>query len=190
MSEDGGYIGEKQILVSEMDFLISRTDKEGVITYVSDDFCKVCGYKREELIGFAHNIIRHPDVPKAAFKEMWELIEKGKKWSGVVKNRAKSGAFYWVFAEVSPFVKDGRSIGYKSVRKKASEQQILTAIKVYKDLNDIEAGIEEKWVLSEEDTTKIEELGKKYNIENNKLVGQMIKLMEKRLEQAKHKSDK
>ncbi len=181
--KENGYINEKEVPISEMDFLISRTDLQGNITYVSDDFSKVCGYSKDELIGSPHNIVRHPDMPKSAFEEMWSTIKKGKKWSGIVKNRAKSGGYYWVSAEVSPFVKNNKVIGYKSVRKKAAEGQILEASLRYQQLINEERGIVEKWKVSKEDTDKIAKLAQKYNLENDKLVKQMIKVIEKRLEQ-------
>lgn len=191
MSDNGGYIDEKPVQISEMDFLISRTDTQGIITYASDDFCKVCGFKKEELVGSPHNVVRHPDMPKAAFEEMWKTIKKNKKWTGVVKNRAKNGGYYWVVAEVSPFVKNNKVIGYKSVRKKASEEQISEASKTYKEMIAKENGIVNKWSVSIEDTNKIMEVAKKYNFENDKLVKQMIKLVEKRLAQlAKGKTSK
>ena len=95
----------------------STTDLQGRITDVSDAFCKISGYKREELMGKPHNVIRHPDMPKSAFKNMWETIQSGKVWSGEVKNLTRDGGYYWVYANIEPlFDKKGRIEGYAAVR--------------------------------------------------------------------------
>ncbi|TBU98812.1 methyl-accepting chemotaxis protein [Stutzerimonas kirkiae] len=96
--------------------LITTTDLHGIITFVNDDFVAVSGFSREELIGQPHNLIRHPDMPAEAFADMWRTIRAGRSWKGLVKNRCKSGDFYWVDAYVSPTMKDGRVIEYQSVR--------------------------------------------------------------------------
>ncbi|MCS7188845.1 MAG: PAS domain-containing protein [Bacteroidia bacterium] len=82
--------------------LISETDTRGVITYANPKFCEVSGYSREELIGKPHNIVRHPDMPKAVFKELWDYLKAGKIWQGEIKNRRKDGTPYWVLATVGP----------------------------------------------------------------------------------------
>ncbi len=95
----------------------SSTDTKGRITEVSDAFCKISGYDREELIGKPHNIIRHKDMPKSAFKDLWDTIQQGKNWSGEVKNLKKDGGYYWVYANVEPlFNKKGKIEGYAAVR--------------------------------------------------------------------------
>jgi len=95
----------------------STTDLKGKIIDVSDAFCKISGFSREELIGKAHNIIRHPDMPKSAFKELWDTIQQGKVWSGEVKNLKKDGGYYWVYANVEPlFDKKGVIEGYAAIR--------------------------------------------------------------------------
>ncbi len=97
--------------------LVSKTDLKGKIIYVNDLFCKIAGYTREELIGKPHNIVRHPDMPKAAFKNMWDTIQSGNVWSGKVKNRKKDGGFYWVDANISPiFDEDGNIKEYIAIR--------------------------------------------------------------------------
>ncbi len=111
--------------------IISLTDPRGVITYVNDTFCQVCGYKREELIGQPHNIVRHPDMPPAVFKLMWDTIQKGVSFMGVVKNRAKDGRYYWVSAFIIPIITDGKTVGYESVRSRATPNQIARAERVY-----------------------------------------------------------
>ena len=90
--------------------LVSKTDPKGIITYVNDLFCEIAGYAREELIGENHNIIRHPDMTKAAFRNLWDTIQAGEVWSGKVKNRIKSGGFYWVDANISPVYDENEEI--------------------------------------------------------------------------------
>jgi len=106
----------KEVEIPKNELIVSRTDLHGKITYANDVFAKISGYKPEELIGKSHSIIRHPDMPKSPFKEMWETIVKGESWSGYVKNRTKEGRFYWVFAEVSCVIKDEKIVEYKSMR--------------------------------------------------------------------------
>ncbi len=125
-----------EIPVSIDDVLISKTDLKGIITYANDDFIKISGYSSEELIGKPHNLIRHPDVPSEVFQELWETIQSGDPWTGTVKNRAISGDYYWVDATVTPSFDDDNKInGYVSVRKKASQDQILKAWELYARVN-------------------------------------------------------
>ncbi len=107
-----------------MDVLVSRTDQKGRITYVSDDFARISEFSVEELVGQPHNMIRHPDVPPEIFQDLWYTIQSGRLWNGVVKNRARSGNFYWVDATVAPLKKAGTHVGYISVRRKPSPAQI------------------------------------------------------------------
>ncbi len=107
--------------------IFSKTDLKGIITYVSKAFCEISGYKKEELIGQSHNIVRHPDMQKEAFKEMWETIKTGEKWQGEIKNLKKDGSYYWVDAKVEPIYEEGKIIGYTSRRDD------ITARKEYED---------------------------------------------------------
>ncbi len=103
--------------ITEKYIISSTTDLQGRITDVSDAFCKISGYSRKELIGKPHNIIRHPDMPKSAFREMWQTIQSGKSWSGEVKNRKKDGGYYWVYAHIEPlFNRYGKIEGYAAIR--------------------------------------------------------------------------
>lgn len=111
--------------------IISATNAKGVITYCNDYFCEVAQYPREALIGQAHNIIRHPDMPSAAFAGLWETLKRGKPWMGVVINRAQSGDHYWVDAYVTPLKDNGEVIGYESVRRPVSAQVQARAEQVY-----------------------------------------------------------
>jgi len=127
-------MNNKETVLNEDAFLVSETDAKGVIQFANDDFCKVAGYPVEELIGQPHNKVRHPDMPKAAFKDLWETVKKGEIWSGYVKNATKDGGFYWVFATVFPFESCDGSKGYLSCRRKASVDEIQKATQLYKTL--------------------------------------------------------
>lgn len=115
--------------------LISTTDTQGVITYANDIFCTVAGYTQDELLGQHHNIVRHPDMPKAAFKDLWEHIKRGEPWRGAVKNRCKDGSYYWVDAFVTPLYVDGKLSGFQSVRRNLDDKTKAAAIKAYAALN-------------------------------------------------------
>ena len=125
---------EKEIVLDEFAFLVSETDLKGVITFANDDFCKIAGYGLDEIIGQPHNIIRHKDMPKAAFKDLWDTIQKGETWSGFVKNTAKDGRYYWVYATVFPFETCDGSRGYLSCRRKPSISEIKEHEALYKEL--------------------------------------------------------
>lgn len=115
--------------------LISTTDVKGNITHCNDVFVTISGYSRDELIGQPHNLVRHPDMPEAAFKVMWEHLKAGRPWMGLVKNRCKSGDYYWVNAYVTPVTENGRTIGYESVRTCPARQDVARAEKVYAAIN-------------------------------------------------------
>ena len=115
-------------------FLLSETDEKGIIRFANDDFCKFAGYSLEELIGQPHNIVRHSDMPKAAFEDLWKTIKNGQSWKGFVKNKSKSGNFYWVFATVFPFISCDGSKGYISCRRMAAPSEIEKYDKLYKSM--------------------------------------------------------
>lgn len=111
---------ELDSLVNSFDkyVIASRTDKKGIITYASKAYEIISGYSQEELIGKPHNIVRHPDMPKEAFKDMWDTIQSGKVWIGEVKNRRKDGSFYWVKATIGPYYdNNNKLIGYSAIRE-------------------------------------------------------------------------
>ncbi len=116
--------------------IISSTDLKGIITYANRKFCEIAGYTKTELTGKNHNIIRHPDMPKTAFKELWNTIEAGKEWTGVIKNLRKDGRYYWVYTHIVPIVTDEKITGYTAARRPASKTEIKASISVYKDLID------------------------------------------------------
>ncbi len=124
---------EKQ--VQEGAFLVSMTDPRGIITYANDEFVRLSGFTRDELIGQPHNIVRHPDMPPAAFADLWATVKSGKPWHGYVKNRSKDGAFYWVDANVTPVVEQGQTTAFVSIRSKPSRTQIREAERVYALMN-------------------------------------------------------
>ncbi|WP_374478440.1 methyl-accepting chemotaxis protein [Zoogloea sp.] len=108
--------------------IISRTDLAGNITYCNEEFVAASGFTREEVMGKPHNILRHPDMPSEAYRDMWATLQRGRPWSGIVKNRRKNGDFYWVRATATPLA-DGS--GYMSVRIKASREEIADAIALH-----------------------------------------------------------
>jgi PAS domain S-box-containing protein len=112
---DGAFICEFEIPKNEL--IISETDLNGKITYANSGFVAVSGYSLDELVGHTHNIVRHPDMPKEAFKLLWQDLQNNGRWEGVIKNLRKDGRYYWVMATISTiFDKDNNKIGYKSVR--------------------------------------------------------------------------
>lgn len=104
--------------------IVSRVNLSGVITHANDAFVRMSGYELSELIGSPHHILRHPEMPRAAFADLWATIETGKKWHGYVKNLRKDGLFYWVYATVIPNVRQGTIVSYTSVRRKPSRSKV------------------------------------------------------------------
>jgi len=126
----------KEHILKSNDFLVSQTDERGIILFANDDFCKIAGYSIDELVGKPHNIVRHKDMPRAAFKDLWSTIKEGKVWTGYVKNSTKDGGFYWVYATIYPMydaVTQART--YMSCRRQASKQEIEDIQNLYKTLH-------------------------------------------------------
>lgn len=111
--------------------LLSTTDLKGAITYVNPDFVDVSGFSQEELLGKNHNIVRHPDMPPAAYENLWSTVQAGKPWTGMVKNRCKNGDYYWVDAMVTPIQQDGQTVEYQSVRYKPEKAAVERATHLY-----------------------------------------------------------
>ncbi len=111
--------------------LVSRTDPSGRITFVNQVFVEVSGFTEAELVGENHNVVRHPRMPVEAFANLWATIKAGRPWDGLVKNRTKSGNFYWVRANVTPVIEDDRVAGYISIRSRPSREQVAAAEKAY-----------------------------------------------------------
>jgi PAS domain S-box-containing protein len=128
-------VNQKEKQLSETSILLSTTDLQGTIKYVNKDFVDVSEFTEDELRGQPHNLVRHPDMPPAAFEGLWRRVKSGKPWMGIVKNRTKSGGHYWVNAYVSPVMENGKLHEFQSVRHSASREQIASASKIYQQLN-------------------------------------------------------
>lgn len=120
--------------VADNSIILSTTDPGGVITYANADFISISGYAREEILGSPHNMLRHPDMPPAAFKDLWAAIKSGKSWIGMVKNRCKNGSHYWVDAFATPIIQNGKLVEFQSVRVKAERENIERATRIYQRL--------------------------------------------------------
>ncbi len=125
------WVTEQEIPYPDGKLIVSTTDTQGIITHCNASFVEMSGYSRPELIGADHCILRHPDMPAAAFKSLWADVQAGKQWHGYVKNLRKDGAYYWVYATVIPNVRHGQVVGYTSVRRKPSRTQIAAATALY-----------------------------------------------------------
>ena len=125
----------QETVLDDYAFLVSETDAKGTILFANEDFCKIAEYTIDELIGNPHSMVRHKDMPKAAFADLWKTVQRGEVWTGYVKNSTKSGGYYWVFATVFPFESCDGSKGYLSCRRKASQEEINAAINLYKTMN-------------------------------------------------------
>lgn len=142
-----GPVTGKEVDLDKSDELVSATDAKGVITFVNETFCKIAKYERDELLGQAHNLVRHPDMPEEAFKLLWETIKQGKPWLGAVKNRCKDGDHYWVSAHVTPTLENGKVVGFESVRCKPEPQVVRRAELTYKRIREGQAAIPRALVL-------------------------------------------
>ncbi|NYT71456.1 PAS domain-containing protein [Halomonas sp. QX-2] len=129
-------VSQREIELKEDDFLVSRTDTKGRITYANPAFIDISGFEHAELIGAPHNLIRHPDMPPAAFENLWKTVKTGETWRGLVKNRCKNGDHYWVNASVTPIIEDGQVVGYTSVRVQASRAAIEQAERAYAEIRE------------------------------------------------------
>ncbi len=114
--------------------IVSRTDLNGIITHCNEAFVEISGYTRDELIGQPHCILRHPDIPRAVYKDLWDTLQAGRKWHGYVKNLCKDGSHYWVYATAVPNLRAGKVVGYSSVRREPSRRKIEEAQARYKTM--------------------------------------------------------
>ncbi|AHW96899.1 PAS domain-containing methyl-accepting chemotaxis protein [Enterobacter asburiae] len=130
------YVTQNEYPLDDDTTLMSTTDVHSYITHANDTFVQVSGYQLDELTGQAHNMVRHPDMPKAAFADMWYTLQQGEPWSGIVKNRRKNGDHYWVRANAVPMVRRGQVTGYMSIRTKATAEEIAAVEPLYRALND------------------------------------------------------
>ena len=132
-------ITQNEYVLAEGETIVSRTDLKGKIVYVNRDFIVASGFVESELIGQPHNILRHPDMPPAAFEDMWNTLKAGLPWSGMVKNRRKNGDYYWVVANATPVKEGDQIVGYMSVRTRPAREQVEAAEALYRKMRNGEA---------------------------------------------------
>ncbi|MGG5835542.1 MULTISPECIES: methyl-accepting chemotaxis protein [Enterobacteriaceae] len=130
------YVTQNEYPLNDDTTLMSTTDLHSHMTHTNDTFVQVSGYQLHELLGQPHNLVRHPDMPKAAFADMWYTLKQGEPWSGIVKNRRKNGDHYWVRANAVPMVRGGEVTGYMSIRTRATREEIAAVEPLYKALNE------------------------------------------------------
>jgi aerotaxis receptor len=128
-------VKNEELFMKDGQLIVTRTDKKGLITYANQDFVDISGFSEAELLGAPHNIVRHPDMPEAAFKDLWDTVKNRKPWVGIVKNRTRSGSFYWVKATVTTLQHGAEIIGYMSVRNKPSREEVEAADNLYRQIN-------------------------------------------------------
>ncbi len=133
-------VTDKEYVLKESDSIVTKTDHKGIVTYANEDFIQISGFARDELIGFNHNVVRHPDMPPEAFADLWKSMKAGRPWTGIVKNRCKNGDFYWVLANVTPYMENGKLVGCMSVRSKPSSAQVRAAAAAYRMFREGRAG--------------------------------------------------
>ncbi len=129
---------QRKVLVSDLEIpypegrlIVSSTDPNGLMTNVNQSFVDMSGFTEDELVGQPHYILRHPDMPPAAFKDLWDTVKAGNRWQGYVKNLRKDGAYYWVYATVVANIRNGEVRGYTSVRRKPSRNKVNECIALY-----------------------------------------------------------
>lgn len=130
------YVTQQNTPLDDDTTLMSTTDLHSYITHANDTFVNISGYSLNELLAQPHNLVRHPDMPKAAFADMWYTLQQGEPWSGIVKNRRKNGDHYWVRANAVPMVREGNVTGYMSIRTRATDAEIAAVEPLYKALNE------------------------------------------------------
>lgn len=128
------HVDDREVPYPEGKLIVSRTDPHGVITHANPAFVEMSGYTHEELIGQPHHILRHPDMPAAAFADLWQTIGRGEAWHGYVKNLRKDGSHYWVYATVIANVRQGQVVGYTSVRRKPSPTRVAECVTLYRQM--------------------------------------------------------
>jgi len=128
------FVVDEEVPYPDGRLIVSRTDLEGNITHCNASFVEMSGYSEAELIGAPHYILRHPDMPAAAFRDLWETVRAGRKWHGYVRNLRKDGRYYWVFATVIPNVRNGQVVGYTSVRRKPARAKVDSSVELYAEM--------------------------------------------------------
>jgi aerotaxis receptor len=130
------HVTDVETSVPEGVFIFSQTDLKGRITEANEAFAAISGYRAEDMIGQPHNLVRHPDMPREAFADMWKSLQSGRPWQAVVKNRRNDGGFYWVLANASPVREQGRVVGYQSIRFKPTREQVQAASEAYRRIRE------------------------------------------------------
>jgi PAS domain S-box-containing protein len=138
--QSNGSVTGKELDLPEDTMLVSRTDLEGKITFVNQAFLAIGGYSEKDLLGAPHNLMRHPDMPSEIFADLWATLQTGRPWQGLVKNRTRNGDYYWVRANIMPHQDGGKTIGYVSIRTKASRQDISDAETLYARIREKKLG--------------------------------------------------
>lgn len=133
-THDNRPIVDEEVPFPEGKLIVSRTDTFGNITHCNQAFVEMSGFEEDEIVSKPHYLLRHPDMPAAAFADLWETIKAKNKWSGYVKNLRKDGSYYWVYAVVVPNIRNGEVVGYASVRRKPSRTKINECIELYKTM--------------------------------------------------------
>ena len=128
------FLDDGEVLYNDL-YLLSETDDKGIVEYASDSFLKIANMHPEDIIGQPHNIVRHPEMPRAAFKSLWEDVQSKGFWTGFVKNARKGGGFYWVYATVLKSVDKSGNIKYVSIRVKPSREDIKASEALYATLD-------------------------------------------------------
>lgn len=124
-------VTQNECVYSDDTRIVSTTDKHGKILHANSAFLEIAGYQSDEVLHQPHNVIRHPDMPAEAFKELWSFSKRKQSWMGIVKNRCKNGDHYWVDAFVTPVLDQGKVVGYQSVRRKPAPETVARAEKLY-----------------------------------------------------------
>jgi PAS domain S-box-containing protein len=128
------FLEDGEVLYNDL-YLLSETDEKGMVVYASDSFLKIANMTNEDLLGQPHNVVRHPDMPRAAFKSLWKDVQSKGFWTGYVKNSRKGGGFYWVYATVLRSVDKNGNTKYVSIRVKPSREDIKNAEALYAKLD-------------------------------------------------------
>ncbi|SFD14464.1 methyl-accepting chemotaxis protein [Massilia yuzhufengensis] len=134
-------VTQREIVLADRRTIVSTTDLKGRITYANPYFVEVSGFTLDELIGAPQNLVRHPDMPEEAFGDLWATIKQGRPWTGMVKNRCKNGDYYWVMANVTPVLENGRPVGYMSVRTRPSRQEVGDAERLYASMRSAQCAL-------------------------------------------------
>jgi len=132
--KQNGPVTQREVTFPVGETIVSRTNLKGVITHVNQSFVDISGYSEAELIGHQHNILRHPDMPAAAFQDLWDTLKAGKPWTGMVKNRCKNGDHYWVRANIVPVTRNSETVEYLSVRTAPNREEIAEAESLYQNI--------------------------------------------------------